>query len=116
MSAESVKPTFDFINLLLNSTNEGIWSIGLDGLITFVNDPALKMFGYDHADQMIGHQSHELVHHSHPDGSHYPRENCPISKAFQEKVPVHLFNEVLWRRDGTCFSADYSSVPIFENG
>ncbi len=116
MNSEANKLSFEFISLLLNSTSEGLWSIGLDGLITFVNKPAVKMFGYDHPGQMIGHHSHELVHHSHPDGSFYPREECPIYKAFQEGVPVHLADEVLWRRDGTSFYADYSSIPIVKDG
>src|SRR5262245_5019643 len=103
-----------YSTLILDSANEGIWSIGLDGLITYVNKAALRMFGFTDERQMIGKHSHELVHYKRADGSHYPREECPIYRAFLEGVPAHLDDEVLWRADGTSFYADYRSWPIYE--
>jgi PAS domain S-box-containing protein len=104
-----------YSTLILNSASEGIWSIGLDGLITYVNKAALRTFGFTDESQMIGKHSHELVHYKRADGSHYPREECPIYRAFLEGVPAHLDDEVLWRADGTSFYADYRSWPIYED-
>src|SRR5262245_43307360 len=64
---------------------------------------------------MIGKHSHELVHYKRADGSFYPREECPIYRAFLKGVPAHLDDEVLWRADGTSFYADYRSWPIYED-
>src|SRR5262249_44220658 len=104
-----------YSTLILDSASEGIWSIGLDGLITYVNKAALRMFGFTDESQMIGKHSHELVHYKRADGSHYPREECPIYRAFLEGIPAHLDDEVLWRADGTSFYADYRSWPIYED-
>src|SRR5262245_59817827 len=104
-----------YSTLILDSANEGIWSIGLDGLITYVNKAALRMFGFTDESQMIGKHSHELVHYKRADGSHYPREECPIYHAFLKGVPAHLDDEVLWRADGSSFYADYRSWPIYED-
>src|SRR5262245_57830543 len=104
-----------YSTLILDSASEGIWSIGLDGLITYVNKAALRMFGFTDESQMIGKHSHELVHYKRADGSHYPREECPIYRAFLEGIPAHLDDEVLWRADGASFYADYRSWPIYED-
>ena len=104
-----------YSTLILDSASEGIWSIGLDGLITYVNKAALQTFRFADESQMIGKHSHELVHYKRADGSFYPREECPIYRAFLKGVPAHLDDEVLWRGDGTSFYADYLSWPIYEN-
>lgn len=101
---------------LLNSTAEGIWGMDTAGLITLVNPSAVKLFGYSIADEMIGKNSHELVHHSYPDGSPYPMVDCPIHKSLKSGKAIHLENELLWKKNGTSFFATYSSTPLFENG
>ena len=101
---------------VINSTAEGIWSIDLEGDITYVNDAGMKLFGYTAKEQMLGKNSHQLVHHSHEDGSPYPRSECPIYKAFLNGTSCHLEDEVLWRADGSSFVADYRSSPILDNG
>jgi PAS domain S-box-containing protein len=105
-----------FSRSLLESTGDGIWSIGTDGLIRYVNPAAVRLFGFESAEQMIGRNSHQLVHHSHADGASYPQRQCPIYKAFLEGRAVHLADEALWRRDGTFFHADYTSTPINDRG
>ena len=59
---------------------------------------------------------HELIHHTHADGRHYPECDCPIFNAFRRGLPCRIDDEVLWRADGSPFSAEYSSHPIVENG
>ncbi len=112
----SSKDQSDLYLDLLESTVEGIWSVGLDGCITFVNSAAVAMFGYASAEEMLGRNSHELVHHTRSDGSPYPRAECPIFHAFQKGTSAHLENELLWRKDGTSFHADYRTTPIRRNG
>ena len=63
--------------LILNSAWEGILGLDLNGHITFVNPAAAKAFGYE-AGELLGHDSHSIWHHSKPDGSPYPVEECPI--------------------------------------
>ena len=104
-----------YSTLILDSASEGIWSVGLDGLITYVNKAALQTFRFADESQMIGKHSHELVHYKRADGSLYAREECPIYRAFLKGIPAHLDDEVLWRADGTPFYADYRSWPIYEN-
>ncbi|MDQ3234251.1 MAG: PAS domain S-box protein, partial [Pseudobdellovibrionaceae bacterium] len=101
---------------LLDSTFEGIWGLDLEGRITFVNAAAVKALGYQSADELIGKNAHDLVHSKYPDGTSYPKEDCPVLKALNNGTSVHLENEVLWREDGTSFFTLYRSSPIKQDG
>ncbi len=57
---------------------------------------------------------HAVLHHSHADGSCYPREACPIYAAFQDGIVHRVQDEVFWRQDGTCFPVEYISTPMHD--
>ncbi|HEX3138759.1 MAG TPA: PAS domain S-box protein, partial [Rhizobacter sp.] len=103
------------LQLLLESTGEGIFGIDLAGHCTFVNRAAAEMLGY-RTEQVHGRNMHALIHHTHADGRHYPECDCPIFNAFRRGLPCRIESEVLWRSDGSAFSAEYSSHPIVERG
>jgi PAS domain S-box-containing protein len=71
------------------------------------------MLGY-RTDEVLGRNMHYLIHHAHPDGTHYPVDECPIFHAFSKGLPCRIDSEVLWRRDGSSFPAEYSSHPILD--
>jgi len=100
---------------ILDSAGEGIYGLDLEGRGTFVNPAVTQMLGYT-TDELIGQPMHALVHHSHPDGSPYPREDCPIYASFTDGEERHVTDEVLWRKDGTSFPIEYTSTPIKING
>ena len=64
--------------LLLESAEEGIFGVGEDGLVNFTNPAALAMLSFE-AEELIGQEIHHLIHHSRPDGSPYPIEECPMN-------------------------------------
>jgi len=100
--------------LLLDSAGEGIFGIDSAGICTFINPAAARMLGFD-AEELIGCQMHEIVHHSYADGSAYPIENCPMSATYRENITQTVRNEVLWHKDGHSFPIIYSSTPILKN-
>jgi PAS domain S-box-containing protein len=97
--------------LILNSVGEGVYGVDLAGNATFVNPAAAQMIGWDARD-LLGRSMHAVLHHSYPDGTCYPRENCPIYAAFQDGIVHHVTNEVFWRKDGTSFPVEYISTPM----
>ena len=103
------------LNLLLESTGEGIFGIDNAGLCTFVNRAACELLGYG-TEQVLGRNMHELIHHTHADGRHYPEAECPIYNAFRQGLPCRIDSEVLWRADGSSVQAEYSSYPILDDG
>ncbi len=104
----------DRLGLLLESTGEGIFGIDMDGRCMFVNRSAAQQLGWP-AEKILGRNMHELIHHSHADGRHYPEADCPIFNAFRRGLPCRIADEVLWRADGSAFFAEYSSHPIVED-
>jgi len=99
------------LELLLASTGEGIYGVDIDGRCVFINRAGAEMLGY-RADQILGLNMHDLMHHTRADGSPYPTDQCPIFQAFRAGRPCRLDSDVLWRADGSSFCAEYSSYPI----
>jgi len=103
------------IQLLLDSTGQGIYGINLQGNCTFINRATCEMVGYQ-SEEALGRNMHDLVHHHKPDGSPYPLDECPIYRAFKLGEACRVDDEVMWRRDGTSIPVEYSSFPILEGG
>lgn len=108
-------PPPDHLTLLLDSTGEGIFGIDMDGRCTFLNRAAARTLGF-RTEEVLGRNMHELIHHSHADGRHYPECDCPIFNAFRRGLPCRVDDEVIWRADGSSFPAEYSSHPVMEHG
>ena len=97
--------------LILNSVGEGVYGLDIQGNVTFVNPAAASSIGWEMSD-LIGKSMHAILHHSKPDGSFYPREECHIYAAFKEGRVRRVDNEVFWRKDGTSFPVEYISTPM----
>lgn len=108
---ESFKKYESQTALILQAAGEGIFGLDLEGRHTFVNPAAGKMLGYEPR-ELIGLQSHDLWHHTKMNGSPYPKEECPIYRAYTSGQVQHGNTEVFWRKDGTSFPAEYTSTPI----
>ncbi|MBI4826425.1 MAG: diguanylate cyclase [Nitrospirae bacterium] len=100
---------------ILAAAGEGIIGLDTGGHHTFVNPAAARMLGYS-VEELIGKRSHELWHHTKPDGSHHPSKECPIYAAFTDGVVHHETGDVFWRKDGSSFPVEYKSTPIVEQG
>ena len=99
--------------LILNAVGEGIYGLDLSGKVTFVNPAAAAMIDWP-VEELIGQPMHTVMHHSHPDGSPYSREDCPIYQAFQDGSVHRVTHEVFWRKDGTSFPVEYISTPMHD--
>ncbi len=102
----------EFLAALLGATEQPIWVVDPEGLIRFANPAAIAALGYDRVDELLGNQSHETIHHHHPDGTPYPAADCPmlLPRATGETVSRDL--DWFFRRDGSMFPVSYVSAPI----
>lgn len=101
---------------LLDSIPEAIYGIDMQGKCTFCNPSCFQLVGYEQSSDLLGKDMHSLIHHSLPGGAPYPVGECHIYEAFRRGEGTHIDNEVLWRRDGTSFPAEYWSHPIHRGG
>ena len=101
---------------LLNSMVECVYGIDTNGNCTFVNQSFLQIMGYQNDDEVLGKNMHELIHHSHANGSPYPASECKIYCAFQTNQLANTADEVFWRKDGIAVPVEYWSNPIVADG
>ncbi|MFC1685004.1 EAL domain-containing protein [Pseudomonadota bacterium] len=113
---ERLKKSEEQMRSLLMSTGEAIYGIDLEGNCTFANEACVSILGYSDASELLGRNMHELAHHSHADGSHYPNEECHIYQAFRMSQGTHIADEVFWRPNGESFPVEYHSEPIIQEG
>jgi PAS domain S-box-containing protein len=101
--------------LILGAAGEGIYGIDDNGNITFGNACATEILGWS-TDEIIGRSAHDVHHHSHADGTPYPREDCPIYAAIKDGKVHREENEVFWHTNGQPVPIEYTSTPIWRDG
>lgn len=104
------------VRLLMDTTEEGIYGVDLEGNCTFINRAGLEMLGYDKPEDLIGEDIHSKIHHTLPDGTPYPKSECRVRLATLGGTIAHSADEVHWRADGSSFPTEYWSRPIKRNG
>ena len=101
--------------LILDAAGEGIYGINADGKMTFGNAATSEILGWK-VDDVLMQSAHEVHHHSHEDGSPYPREECPIYAALKDGEVHRVDCEVFWHTNGKPVPVEYTSTPIIRDG
>ena len=114
-SGEAIRHAEESNRLLLHAAGQGILGVDTTGQVTFVNPAALRMLGFTE-EEMLGQKAHALIHHSHKDGSAYPAEDCPMYASYTRAAENHAIEEWLWRKEGSSFPVEYTSMPITRDG
>ena len=112
----AVRENDAYIRLLLESTAEGFYAIDREGRTTMSNPAFREMLGITDEAAIVGKRLHDLVHHSHPDGSHYPAAECPIYRCASDGEAAHVNGENFFKLDGTPVPVEYWAHPIIADG
>jgi PAS domain S-box-containing protein len=80
----------------------------------YMNPAAEALTGYT-LNETRGRPLHDVVHHTRLDGSRYPLEECPIDRAFPERMQMQG-EEVFVHKDGRFYPVAYTASPIHERG
>ena len=99
------------VYLIVDSIPDGVYGVDPSGRTVFVNRSAASMLGYD-PHELIGLVPHQVMHHTRPDGTPYPAEECPLFKAAMEGGELRVEEDLFWRRDGSSFPVEYESHPL----
>ena len=100
------------IQMLLDSTREGIYGTDQHGCCTLANKACSDMLGFDTPEQLLGQQMHNIMHHTRADGTPYPEEECNAHRMSETGTIGIIDDEIFWRRNGTSFTVSYSVLPI----
>jgi hypothetical protein len=64
---------------------------------------------------MLGEWIHDRIHYAYPDGSEFPRLQCPMYLSSQDGNSRTVDGEVLWRKDGTAVPVEYTTTPVWKD-
>lgn len=80
----------------------------------YMNSAAEQLTGYTLA-EVQGEPLHNFVHHTRPDGSHYPLDECPIDRAAPTSMQEQG-EEVFVHKDGSLYPVFFTASPIRREG
>jgi PAS domain S-box-containing protein len=101
------------LELLLESTVEGIYTIDLEGRCTMVNRSAAAFLGLM-PHELLGERVHELLRPLKADGSPLPEDECTVHDVLRAGARCTIDNAVLRRKDGVLIPIAYSAAPIID--
>jgi len=102
------------LKTITNNASSMLYLVDATGRGTFVNPAFERTTGY-RADEVIGQILHDKIHHTKPDGTHYPVDECPIAGTVRQRG-VLRGEDLFVRKDGTFFPVQYTASPIFRDG
>lgn len=102
--------------MIMNSLGEGIYWLDLQGNITYVNEAAARMFGYEQK-ELIG-ESHQMILEGRGPvaGAKAAKPDTPDEPQKKEVVVHNVNDDNFWRSDGTSFPVEYIRTSIHERG
>jgi diguanylate cyclase (GGDEF)-like protein/PAS domain S-box-containing protein len=103
------------MQLALEASPQPTLCVDLDNKCSWINVAAASLLGYSR-EELMGRDMHEAIHHSHPDGSPFPAEECKRKQALDSHRAIRVSDEVYWRADGSCFPVEYQLEPLVRDG
>ncbi len=101
------------LSMLLESTDEGIFGIDIEGHMSFANRAACELTGYSY-EELVNPRFHERIHHTTADGDSCSLSNCLFSMAIRYRENLLVSGEIFWRKNGKSFPIEYSSHLIYD--
>jgi PAS domain S-box-containing protein len=113
---DQLRENRSFLNDVLKSSGEAFYALARDGSTTLCNQAFLALTGFEREEDVIGRKIHDVIHHTHPDGSHYDKADCPIYVCASTGKPAHVQDENFFRLNGEAFPVEYWVSPVFREG
>ncbi|MHA6346318.1 PAS domain S-box protein [Roseivivax sp. CAU 1761] len=110
---EEIEESRRRMDAILNNTRMAVFLMDARQHCVYANAAAEELTGYSFA-EMEGRPLHDVVHHTRPDGSPYPLEECPIDRAFPERAQVEG-EELFIARDGSFYPVAFTASPVLDD-
>lgn len=101
------------LNAIINNTRMAVLLMDDRQQCVFANAAAEDLTGY-RLDELHGRRLHEVIHHTRPDGSPYPLEECPIDRAFPTRRQMRG-EEIFVHKDGGFYPVAFTASPMLDD-
>lgn len=115
-TSRSLQQSEAYIRLILASTSEGFYAVDCEGRTTLCNHAFLAMLGFADDAEVLGRKLHDVIHHTHPDGTHYNKAVCPLYLCASTGKTAHVRDEFFFHTDGSAVPVEYWVHPIYQDG
>jgi PAS domain S-box-containing protein len=113
-SEEALRHQKQLLESITANTDMALFLMDEKQYCIYMNQAAENMTGFT-LEELKGKQLHYYVHHSHPDGSAFPLEECPIDQALPSQMKMKG-EDFFVHKDGSFYPVAFSSSPIMHDG
>ena len=110
IALEGLAETQRRLDAVLNNASVSIFLMDDRQQCVYMNAAAEQLTGF-RLDETQGRPLHDVVHHTRPDGSHFPVDECPIDRAFPENNNQQG-EEVFVHKDGHFYPVAFTASPV----
>lgn len=100
-----------FVRIVVDNMAEGLFTLDVDGVVTFVNPAASKMLGWTE-EELRGRPMHETVHFQRSDATELPSSECPIVRVADTGRAIRVGDDSFVCRDGSMLPVAYSAAAL----
>ncbi|OIP13481.1 MAG: hypothetical protein AUK53_06375 [Betaproteobacteria bacterium CG2_30_59_46] len=94
---------------------EAVYALDRDGHVIFINPAAEQLLGWSE-EELLGRHGHEAFHYKRPDGSPFPRQECPVFKTIHSGHTYRSEEDFMVRKDGSFLPVTIVSTPLLREG
>lgn len=105
----------ELLETITGNTAAGLLMVDGDGICTFMNPAAERISGFTFQ-EVKGRRLHDVMHHSHSDGSPYPISDCPFSNALPRREAIQDVEDLFIHKLGHFYPVRCSARPIVGSG
>lgn len=98
------------LNAVLDNATVAVFLMNDRQQCIYMNAAAEQLTGYTMA-ETADRPLHDVIHHTRPDGSHYPLEECPIDRAFPQGRQEQG-EDVFVHKDGSLYPVAFTASPV----
>jgi PAS domain S-box-containing protein len=98
------------LDAILSNTTMAIFMMDDRQHCVFMNNAAETLTGY-RFEEVQDRPLHDIIHHTYPDGRHFPIEECEIDRAFPEDHQVQG-EETFVHKDGSFYPVGFTASPM----
>jgi PAS domain S-box-containing protein len=115
ISQANVRKSNHLKQIITDNATAALFMMDAGGYCTFMNPAAEEMTGFT-LEEIRQKPLHDMIHHTRPDGTPYPLQECPIDRALPTNNAMRAHEDVFIRKNGEFFNVTCAARPIFEGG